>query len=222
MNQEYLSDEICEDRIPESGNDALSFENMGQTIGVSCPVCQCEVMSEEEYGNCPACDTVHHLDCWEDNEGCGVYGCEHVQSTKKLKDIEIPVSYWGQERKPCPNCKGDIQAAATRCRNCGATFPSQEPMSTPEFRKYQRRLERQPWIERITVAIMICCCLPILAPVGLVVMLLWWLVARKDIRYLKALHRALIKIGIGVAMIQIMLYALIAVILMVLNLTGAE
>jgi hypothetical protein len=24
---------------------------------------------------CPDCELVHHLDCWEENEGCAVYGC---------------------------------------------------------------------------------------------------------------------------------------------------
>jgi hypothetical protein len=38
-----------------------------------CPVCSVAVT--EDPHPCPRCETIHHLDCWEYNEGCTTYGC---------------------------------------------------------------------------------------------------------------------------------------------------
>lgn len=39
-----------------------------------CPVCGEAVGAAPT--KCPTCATPHHFDCWEYNEGCGVYGCK--------------------------------------------------------------------------------------------------------------------------------------------------
>lgn len=40
----------------------------------SCPYCRFEVRNEDAV-TCDACRAAHHVDCWDDNGGCAVYGC---------------------------------------------------------------------------------------------------------------------------------------------------
>jgi len=58
---------------------------------INCPVCACPI--EENDGECggnvkicPACDTPHHNDCWEYNEGCAIYGCSSTLLPEKITD----------------------------------------------------------------------------------------------------------------------------------------
>jgi uncharacterized membrane protein YhaH (DUF805 family) len=43
----------------------------------SCPYCR-ETVAESEGLRCPTCRTPHHSDCWQENGGCTVFGCEHA------------------------------------------------------------------------------------------------------------------------------------------------
>lgn len=45
----------------------------GSDRELACPVCGEGVGAAPT--RCPICETPHHFDCWEYNEGCGVYGC---------------------------------------------------------------------------------------------------------------------------------------------------
>lgn len=43
----------------------------------TCPYCR-ETGSGADLAECPACGTPHHHDCWVENGGCTVFGCEHA------------------------------------------------------------------------------------------------------------------------------------------------
>lgn len=47
----------------------------------ACPVCGEGVGAAPT--RCLICDAPHHFDCWEYNEGCGVYGCNAQPKTRK-------------------------------------------------------------------------------------------------------------------------------------------
>ena len=40
-----------------------------------CPYCQTAIAAGTGYLTCPACKTPYHPDCWQENRGCAVYGC---------------------------------------------------------------------------------------------------------------------------------------------------
>ncbi|TXI87421.1 MAG: DUF4339 domain-containing protein [Cupriavidus sp.] len=42
-----------------------------------CPYCR-EAVEEDERMICPSCKTPHHPDCWHENEGCTIFGCENT------------------------------------------------------------------------------------------------------------------------------------------------
>lgn len=40
-----------------------------------CPFCQTPVQAGADHVTCPECKTPYHPDCWQENNGCAVYGC---------------------------------------------------------------------------------------------------------------------------------------------------
>src|SRR5262249_16073331 len=52
--------------------DALT----NNSADTSCPYCKNHFMPTEFVILCDKCKSVHHLDCWNANSGCGIFGCE--------------------------------------------------------------------------------------------------------------------------------------------------
>jgi hypothetical protein len=59
---------------PPRPTEGIEFPRTASAPGV-CPVCM-EVVSEGEARVCPRCGTVHHIECWDFQGGCGRYACE--------------------------------------------------------------------------------------------------------------------------------------------------
>lgn len=47
----------------------------GAIIGKTCPYDQFPITTGDEVVVCPQCGTPHHLECWQENQGCTRYGC---------------------------------------------------------------------------------------------------------------------------------------------------
>jgi hypothetical protein len=200
VEQEARQEEMgSENRIlPE----ALKQEIM-QQAGALCAICQTPILSAGyETHSCPECHTLYHHDCWEENRGCAVYGCSQVPETEHHQSLEIPVSYWGQEHKPCPNCRNEILAAAIRCRHCGTTFMTARPLGSEEFRQRQAQRERFPALRHAITWLFVFCIIPFSAPFAMFFGYLWYRSHREDITAMPALYDALCKVALGVAIGQ--------------------
>ena len=171
----------------------------GSTV---CAICQSKLRDDETKTACSDCHTDYHLECWQENRGCAVYGCPQVPPTEHRDALEIPASYWGQENKPCPACGNQILAAAVRCRHCGAMFSSGRPEDPREFRKRSDINERLPKLKRTIVWLFILCALPCAAPFAAVFGLIWYSSNREAIKALPALYSGLCKIALGVGVGQ--------------------
>src|SRR5262245_19432238 len=55
-----------------------------------CAICQSPMGAGERRTACPACKAEYHQDCWQDNQGCAVYGCPEVPATEHREALEIP------------------------------------------------------------------------------------------------------------------------------------
>lgn len=66
---------------------------MEEYIGKICPFCNTAIKEGEEVKLCPKCETPQHAACWEKNNGCAA-----------------------------PNCHGQKDEQANKCRKCGATL----------------------------------------------------------------------------------------------------
>lgn len=186
---------------------------------VRCAICLSPVLSSEAATECRECHATYHADCWTENGGCGVYGCSQVPVIEQRQSLEVPVSYWGQENKPCPACSQQILAAAVRCRHCGATFSSARPEDAHEFERRSSLEQRLPKLRKTIIWLFILCVLPGLAPVGVVFGLVWYPSQREDIKTLPSIYPALCKIGLGVGIAQSVLLVLMALLFLVFHRT---
>lgn len=182
----------------------------------TCAICLSPLAEADEKLACPGCHAIYHAECWNENGGCAVYGCSQVPPTEKRQAIEIPVSYWGQENKNCPECGQQILAAALRCRHCGATFESARPQRADEFAQRKAISENLPKVRRTVIFLFILSVISCLAPIGAVVGLIWYPANREAIKALPAVYGALSKIALFVAVgqtvglvIVTLLYALV-------------
>jgi uncharacterized membrane protein YhaH (DUF805 family) len=60
----------------------------------SCPYCR-ESVAESIGVECPTCKTPHHSDCWQENGGCTVFGCEHAPADEPK--VALTASDFGRE-----------------------------------------------------------------------------------------------------------------------------
>jgi len=177
-----------------------------------CTVCQEAVGDDEPEHLCPSCGAKYHLECWEFNEGCGLYGCGSAPETIKLSELEIPAAFWGNEDKHCPNCNNVILAAAVRCKFCGSTFKSARPESTHKFRTRQAQEGSLSNVQRNGILLLIFSLLPCTAPLAGLVGLIWFCLHRQLISKMSGMHSALYKIAIAVAWLQTILIVLFMII----------
>lgn len=177
--------------------------------GGLCPICRAAVAADKDAAIiCPGCRAPHHADCWEYNAGCGAYGCTSAPLTKKLADIEVPLSFWGQTEKTCPACQKTIQAAAVRCRHCGTVFVSARPQEAVEFNAQSELQKQRPKLRRTTVLLLIFGIFPFTAAITAVGGGIWYLKNRRRLATLPASQAAIAKIAVLIALGQTILLAL--------------
>lgn len=174
----------------------------------NCSFCHTPVTPPDTPTACPSCHAIYHPDCWEENGGCAVYGCEQSPEVEGRQAIEIPVSYWGQENKPCPNCGEEILAAAVRCRHCGATFSSTRPEDSEEFNQRESVKARMSSLKTNVTVLFVLCLIPCCAPLGAISMAIWYSFNRQDVKQMPAIYNGLCTIGLLVSIIQTVLIAI--------------
>ena len=167
-----------------------------------CAICQCPLGADEPQCACPACGAGYHADCWAENGGCAVYGCAEVPATEHRAALEIPVSWWGREHKPCPACGGEILAAAVRCRHCGATFQSARPEESAEFRTRKKLEQTLPATRTFVIGLFVACVLPCTAVIAAIVGCFWASNHREELRAMPAIYGVLCRLGIAVGFLQ--------------------
>lgn len=185
---------------------AVAYES-----GALCAICQSPISDSDTQASCPECNAIYHEDCWEENQGCAIYGCARTPDTEHLESVEIPVSYWGQENKPCPECGDEILAAAVRCRHCGTVFSSAEPIDAEEYRLRKARQDQFPVLRKKIIMLLIFCLFPLSAPVAGITGFFWYMSERRNIAAMPVLYTGLCKVAIGTAIGQTVLIFCIVV-----------
>ena len=67
----------------------------------TCQYCQSNIKNAEEVFFCPVCNVPYHVECWYENNGCAVYGCNckavesQIENSERtsIKDILINTEY---------------------------------------------------------------------------------------------------------------------------------
>jgi hypothetical protein len=171
-------------------------------VRTTCPYCQEELGPDTDAVACPDCTAKHHAECWEENSGCGMYGCTAAPSIEQRRPIETPVSFWGQEHKACPSCGNQIMATALRCRHCGTVFDVAQPQSVEEARRRDELKVTGPAARRMAIIVFTLCIVPLAAPLGVLIGLLWYPRRRAILGTQPALFGALARLGLGIGVVQ--------------------
>ncbi len=164
----------------------------GADEGTTCGICQTAVRSGEVVGGCPSCDALFHVECWDENGGCAVYGCALAPESIHEPLEGAPGAVWGAEEKPCPACARNIKAAALRCRYCGAMLPDREGRGAAPGRSAGPG-------RAAAIALLVAGVVPCTSPVVLLFGGPWLLLRRASLRRWPASTRATAVMGVVAA-----------------------
>ena len=181
----------------------MQDRNSTQGTQLVCPICQTELLADNQVHECSSCHTAYHSECWEENQGCAIYGCPNVPPTEGLDALEISASYWGQEKKQCSVCNAEILAAAVRCKSCGTRFKSERPETLQDHQKHTLFAQREPGMRKFIVGIFIFCIISCFAPLAAIIAYVWYSSNKEDIKKLPPVYQGLIKLGILIGFIQL-------------------
>lgn len=108
INSEAIANETQDTVIPSEKQYNVTIAD-NALKGKLCPFCKTDINEGEEVIVCPACNTPHHKNCWEENKGCTTFGCSEQH-------------YEAQGTNPtdvCPNCGATLGDGQAFCSKCG-------------------------------------------------------------------------------------------------------
>jgi hypothetical protein len=149
--------------------------------GANCPTCQTLIAANEPAVLCPTCSTPHHQECWDEVGGCAIYGCASAPEVIKPAEAGPALSAWG-DVKSCPMCGEQIKAIALKCRFCNAHFDTVDPLNAADLRKRVAREEANRSMRSGAIALFIFSLVGILAPLMLLISLIWVLSNREKLK----------------------------------------
>lgn len=164
---------------------ALASRNLAPSErGAACPICQTEISPTEPLIVCPACEQLHHRECWIEVAGCGTYGCKQAPSVEKAAPEGPALSAWG-DNKTCPVCGEQIKAIALRCRYCQTQFDTVNPLTAQDVRRRVKQEETAKGLQITVIVLFVVSLIGCFAPLVVVVGLCLYIPK----------HKALMKLG---------------------------
>jgi len=97
---------------------------------VLCPYCQGPIGDSEETIVCTGCETPHHKDCYEENKGCTVFGCQCAPPEEPKLSVSTP-----ELMNPLPATPAVSDSSAPPPTPAPAPPPPARPMTTEELQQ---------------------------------------------------------------------------------------
>jgi hypothetical protein len=199
----------CKTELVAPGAVRIRTASLGDPRGpgATCPICQSTIGPIEATLVCPACDQVHHHECWTDVGGCATYGCENAPASGMHAMAEPPRSAWGETKK-CPACGEKIKSIALRCRYCGTEFDTVDPQSLNDLRRQIVKGERLQSTRAVVVVLFVLSIVGCVAPVIAVVATVYFVVQRKTIEKAGPMCVVMVYSAIGISFLYSILMVL--------------
>jgi len=160
---------------------------------ITCVYCLL-IVDESDFMMCPGCSAPHHQNCWEELNGCSVYGCSKMVETKKADDQVV--TYWGVAEKKCPVCAELIPVSELDCKFCHTHFEDIRPMGRDDLLKPAE----ERWIKdyrRRAVWLIFFSAIGCTSPISFLVGLIWYLTKKQKLKLVPA-TRGLVLIALGI------------------------
>ncbi len=180
-----------------------------------CPICQTKIQSGEITLSCPECQQTHHRECWAEVGGCSTYGCPQAPVAAKPQEEQQPRSAWG-DTKVCPACGETIKAIALRCRYCDTDFDTVDPLTRKDLRRRARKQKAVKSLQTGVTAMFIASLFGCLAPIMLLVNLIWFLPRRVEVSRAGPLFAVLGYVSLAISAV----YTVLMVVFLVITLMG--
>lgn len=114
-----------------------------------CPYCQTNIKNSADVIICSSCKTPHHKECWEENKGCTVFGCDKNPNTgnkgidigdETIDSVKKIIEQGKKKQIPCPKCNALIPEGSLYCSYCGFAFKEEnKTKAKEEFEKEFRK-----------------------------------------------------------------------------------
>ena len=156
---------LSQPTVAGDGAEALAADD--SIAGLSCPICLSAIQLGEQVHRCSECDLVHHEECWAEIGGCGTFGCKQAPPIDKSETSpQAPLTAWG-DTKDCPVCGERIKSIALKCRYCGATFDTVDPLTVADLRTKAAERQKLSSVKQSVIALfaisLLGCAAPIVA-----------------------------------------------------------
>jgi hypothetical protein len=101
----------------------------GGTSALACPYCLWQISGggANDVRRCSACGTAYHADCYQENGGCGTFGCPDWTARQGGAPVPAPAVATTPRVGPAYRSGGSLPGSQTVEANSGATFAGARP-----------------------------------------------------------------------------------------------
>jgi predicted RNA-binding Zn-ribbon protein involved in translation (DUF1610 family) len=166
--------------VAAAADRVMTFGRVAEPLGQGvCPICQSDLQAGAAILTCPECGQAHHRECWAEVGGCSTYGCAQAPALVKDEAAAPARSAWG-DTKNCPACGETIKAIAVKCRYCGTTFDTVDPLTAGDLRRRARKQDKYRSLRTGISVLFAFTLIGCTAPVTMAVALAWFLPNRRE------------------------------------------